>query len=94
MNLNLKRHAGWLVCMLALLGCGEQPKRDSDTPIVKAPALDSPKASPARPAGSKPRDVSLAGFQFSVPANWEEQPPKSQFVLAEFSIPGEGGRRG
>ena len=77
--------------MLALLGCGEQPKRDSDTPIVKAPALDSPKASPARPAGSKPRDVSLAGFQFSVPANWEEQPPKSQFVLAEFSISGEGG---
>ena len=59
--------------------------------MAKAPALDSPKASKPQPTDGKLRDVTVAGVKYSVPADWEEQPRKSDFVLGEFSIPGEGG---
>ena len=89
--MNLKRHAAWLVCGLFLLGCGEGPKPAGDIPVAKAPALEVSKDSKPRSADSKPRDVTIAGVKYSVPADWEEQPRKSDFVLGEFSIPGEGG---
>jgi hypothetical protein len=82
-----------LIVGAAIFGCGEAPK-PADVPIPKAPALDAPVESQTRKNDaprSEPYDATVAGFKFTVPADWQEQPPKSQFVLGEFSIPGEGG---
>ncbi len=89
--MNLKRHAAWLVCGLFLLGCGEGPKPAVDIPVAKAPALEASNESKPRSTDSKPRDVTVAGVKYTVPADWEEQPRKSDYVLGEFSIPGPGG---
>ena len=59
-----------------------------------APELETaakPKPNGSTSPKSEPHAVTVAGFKFMAPADWEEQPPKSQFVLGEFSIPGEGG---
>ena len=89
--MNLKRPVAWLVCGLFLLGCGDGPKPTGDIPVAKAPALEASKESKPRSTDSKPRDVTVAGVKYSVPADWEEQPRKSDYVLGEFSIPGPGG---
>ena len=76
-----------------IFGCSEAPK-PTELPIPKAPALDVPTEPQARKneaTKTEPYDATVAGFKFTVPADWQEQPPKSQFVLGEFSIPGEGG---
>ena len=87
----MKRHVGWIAFGVLLMGCGEQPKPAAEVPIAKAPAVDAPKASKSDAKKTEPYEATVAGFKFTVPADWTEQPPKSQFVLGEFSIPGEGG---
>lgn len=75
---------------LALLaGCTGNPAPEQEVVISKAPAIDAPTAPASRP--TEPYTKSMAGYRFTVPADWEAQPPKSEFVLGEFSIPGEGG---
>ena len=91
--MNFLRKSLCVVCGLGLLGC-EEPQRPRDVPIPKAPALETAGEIPAmkddKPK-TEPYEATVAGFKFTVPADWKEQPPKSQFVLGEFSIPGEGG---
>ena len=89
--MNRKRPVAWLVCGVFLIGCGGGPKPAGEIPVSKAPALDSLKASKPHPTDGKLRDVTVAGVKYSVPADWEEQPRKSDYVLGEFSIPGAGG---
>ena len=71
------------------LGCMEQPKPEADVPIpiAKAVALDIHSST----SETEPHRVSVGGFQFMVPAGWQQQPPKSEFVLGEFTLPGVGG---
>lgn len=42
-------------------------------------------------ARTEPYEVSVGGFKFLVPADWQQQPPQSDVLLGEFTIPGEGG---
>jgi hypothetical protein len=91
--MNLKRNVAWLVCGMVAIGC-EDAQRPRDVPIAKAPALEAVSESPTKKDDkpkTEPYEATVAGFKFTVPADWQEQPPKSQFVLGEFSIPGEGG---
>lgn len=78
---------------LAVIGCTEQPKPAPEVPIPVAKPAESgavPAAS-AAPEKNEPYEASIGGFKFTVPPDWKEQPPKSQFVLGEFAISGEGG---
>jgi len=69
-------------------GCSGGAKPTDEAEIPRAPAIDAP-VKAATP--SEPYTKSVAGYEFTVPADWEAQPPKSEFVLGEFSIPGPGG---
>jgi hypothetical protein len=88
----VRKYAALLVCGMSLLGCSEQPK-PAEVPVSMAPELENANSKSAGSSSKKsePYDVTVAGFRYTVPADWEEQPPKSQFVLGEFAIPGEGG---
>lgn len=89
----MKQYALGLACGLAMLGCDDAPKT-SEVSVPKAPALEAPGDTPTKKESkpkTEPYEATVAGYKFTVPADWEEQPPKSQFVLGEFSIPGEGG---
>lgn len=82
-----------LVVGLAVFGCTEQPKPAPEVPVPMAKSFDVeivPGASRSS-AKTEPYEASVGGFKFMVPADWQEQPPKSQFVLGEFSLTGEGG---
>jgi len=82
-----------LVVGLAVLGCMEQPKPAPEVPVPVAKASDVeivPGVS-SSVAKTEPYEASVGGFKFMVPADWQEQPPKSQFVLGEFALTGEGG---
>ena len=82
-----------LVVGLAVFGCTEQPKPAPEVPVPVAKAFDVeivPGASPST-ARTEPYEASVGGFKFTVPADWQEQPPKSDVLLGEFTIPGEGG---
>ncbi len=82
-----------VVSGLAVLGCIEQPKPAPEVPVPVAKAIDVeivPGASPSS-ARTEPYEASVGGFKFTVPADWQEQPPKSVELLGEFSLPGEGG---
>lgn len=91
---------------LVLAGCGESSPDTASTSQKSVPQASQttkepePKAAggpdnkgdaSAESAKQKPREVSVAGFKFMVPGDWEEQAPRSQFIMGEFSIPGEGG---
>jgi len=78
---------------MLLLGCGSQTPI-AEPPVTKAPALDAggdTKVAKGTNPKAGPYEASVGGFKFMVPADWEEQPPKSEFVLGEFSIPGATG---
>lgn len=77
----------------AIVGCTEPPKPAPEVPVPVAKSLGVeivPGASSSQ-AKTEPYEATVGGFQFMVPAGWQEQPPKSQFVLGEFSLTGEGG---
>lgn len=83
-----------LVVGLVILGCTEQPKPAPEVPVPVAKGFDVeivPGASPSLSTKTEPYEATVGGFKFTVPADWQEQPPKSQFVLGEFSLTGEGG---
>ena len=89
----MKSQFVWLLCGLALLGCSGEPKPAAEipVPVAKAETPEPVTETTADGEKSEPYEASVGGFNFRVPADWKEQPPKSQFVLGEFSIPGEGG---
>lgn len=76
-----------------VIGCIEQPKPAPEVPVPVAKAVDVEIVPGASSSSAKtdPYEATVGGFKFTVPADWQEQPPKSQFVLGEFSLTGEGG---
>ena len=82
-----------LVVGLTVLGCTEQPQPAPEVPIPMAKSFEVeivPGAS-ASSAKTEPYEASVGGFKFTVPADWQKQPPKSDVLLGEFSLTGEGG---
>lgn len=80
------------VLILVLIpGCAEEPKPAPEVPIPMAKASDVEIVPGVSGAKDEPYEATVGGFKFTVPVGWTEQPPKSQFVLGEFSLPGEGG---
>lgn len=81
-----------LMCFVCA-GCTERPQAVPEVPMPIAKPLES-ESNPAAAAGvakTEPYEASVGGFKFIVPVGWQEQPPKSEFVLGEFSLPGTGG---
>lgn len=81
-----------LMCFVCV-GCTERPQAVPEVPVPVAKPLASD-ANPAAAAGeakTEPYEASVGGFKFIVPVGWQEQPPKSEFILGEFSLPGTGG---
>jgi hypothetical protein len=83
-----------LVIGLTAIGCTEQPKPAPEVPVPVAKSFDVKivPGTSSSPAKTEPYEATVGGFKFMVPADWQEQPAKSQFVLGEFSLTGEGGR--
>ena len=78
---------------LHLAGCSERPQPAPEVPVPVAKPITS-EATETKPTGeakTEPSEASVGGFKFMVPVGWQEQPPKSQFVLGEFSLPGADG---
>ena len=88
-----KRNRPLLFVGLAVLGCTEQPKPspEAPVPVAKAFGVEIVPGASSSQAKTEPYEASVGGFKFMVPADWKEQPPKSQFVLGEFLLTGEGG---
>lgn len=82
-----------IVVGLAVIGCTEQPKPAPEVPVpvAKSPDVEIVPGASSSSSRTEPYEASVGGFKFMVPADWQEQPPKSQFVLGEFSLTGEGG---
>lgn len=81
---------GPVVCVMGLMGCSEQPS-PVVAPVSKAPAIDSKPEVTTDTIKTAPYEATVGGVKFTVPAAWEQKPPKSEFVLGEFSVPGEAG---
>ncbi len=83
---------------LALMGfacvsCTERPQAAPEVPVPVAKAIvsEATSATATGEAKTEPYEASVGGFKFMVPVGWQEQPPKSEFVLGEFSLPGSAG---
>jgi len=78
-----------------LTGCDDQRKQDADLPIPVAKAVSDETTKPSQVENDgKENDsveVEVGGFKFMVPAGWEEKPRKTDFILSEFSAPGDEG---
>jgi hypothetical protein len=94
------RHSfiGWPAIGAAfLVGCAANKPETSEPPFATAKGPESAARSSAEKsaeddgesAGVKERNFNGAVFQ--VPTAWEDVPPKSGFLIAEFRIPGPGG---
>ena len=77
----------------AVVGCTEQPKPAPEVPVPVAKSLgvEIVPGAPGSSARTEPYEATVGGFKFIVPADWQEQPPKHEYVMGEFSLPGEGG---
>lgn len=87
------KHIPWILGSLVLAGCAEQTK-PAEVKVAKAPSVEAETTAKAtaRPVDeSGLREAKVGGFVFKVPADWEEKPPKNEFLLGEFTIPGEAG---
>lgn len=76
---------------LLLVGCSEQPKPAAEIPVAKAPPIDAPSDKTSNEKKTEPYEATVGGVKFLVPADWVQEPAKSEFVLGEFSIPGAEG---
>ncbi len=78
---------------LAVVGCTEQPKAAPEVPVpmAKAIGVEIVPGAPGSSARTEPYEASVGGFKFTVPADWQQQQPKSDVLLGEFTIPGEAG---
>jgi hypothetical protein len=78
---------------IVLIGCSETPRPVAEVPVPVAKAIpaDGTEDLESDSKKTEPYETSVGGFRVMVPADWKEQPPKSQYVLGEFSIPGDGG---
>jgi hypothetical protein len=77
-----------IVMCVCFVGCGESYRpAKRETPASSAPAANS--SSPATSAVSESTGgvVEVGGLELTAPESWVRQPPRSQFVTAEFSLP-------
>lgn len=91
----MKHYGVLLVGGLVLVGCSDAAKPVVEPPVTKAPAIEpaggTSSTSTDAPKKTEPYEATVGGVKFQVPADWEEKAAQNQFVLGEFSIPGEGG---
>jgi hypothetical protein len=80
-----------------LAGCEPRKTETTEPPIATAKGLETT-ASPLSTTSSDVEGKSAAvkernfnGAVFQVPAAWEDVPPKSTFITAEFRVKGSGG---
>ncbi len=70
------------------VGCGESyrpAKRESPAPST--PTSDSNATASTAEAESAGGLVEVGGLELTAPESWVRQPPRSQFVTAEFTLP-------
>ena len=85
------------VIATAFLGCDDAGTTQTEIPLATAKSLDAKadasdsgeKSTAGGDAATKERNFD--GAIFRVPVKWEEMPRKSEFITAEFQVPGSGG---
>jgi hypothetical protein len=81
------------VGLVALSGCrGSESPSEREAPVPVARPLPSADAGAA--VGNvltKPTEKRFEGITLTIPAGWEERPLASEFVQAEYQVPGDGG---
>jgi len=82
--------------ILALFGCDDASSSLPEPPVPTAKSLAAPQANagPNSSAGDDAGGVAERNFNgaiFQTPTVWEEVPKKSDFVIAEFQVPGQDG---
>ena len=73
---------------VCFVGCGESyrpAKRETSPPST--PTSDSNPSAAAAEAESAGGLVEVGGLELAAPESWVRQPPRSQFVTAEFTLP-------
>lgn len=82
---------------LMLSGCDKSSTSESVPQMRTAKSLDAPVLPSSDPNSAAPVDPSKTternfdGAIFQVPGGWIEQPKKSEYIKAEFDVPGPGG---
>ncbi len=92
-----RRKSGRAVCSLllgglAMTGCNESTAtREPPLPVAKSLEAEKPAASSAAATSTGTVERNFSGAIFQVPVAWREAPSKSDFIIAEFTVPGSAG---
>lgn len=80
------------LCAVVSVGC-DSPAVPVEEVIPKAKSLEgSADGKPsAEESSDQPKETVVGGYQFTIPAGWTSKPLASDVLLAEYSVPGEGG---
>ena len=88
-----------VIGVLFLSGCGDSPRverKPLTEPITESPKAAMPVEPPTAPEGmhemAAPADVSsnevnLGKYVLTAPKSWTRKPPKSEMIMAEFTVP-------
>lgn len=85
---------GCLMGLCLFAGCENASSSKTEPPMKTAKSQEIPTADGARSDSEQNADPSATternfdGAVFQVPGIWEEKPAKSEFIKAEFSVPG------
>jgi hypothetical protein len=91
----VKRLVATMFAALLVAGCDVAgPPNSEPPPTLTAKPLHAPKGKPGTggdkgATGTTERNFNGAVFQ--IPGDWEEVPKQSEFIAAEFQVPGPGG---
>lgn len=79
-----------VVVALAAIACGCKPAAPSAPAEPPVPVAASQEAPPPKDATGA-REKRFEGLTLTIPADWTEQAPASEFIQAEYTLTGPGG---
>lgn len=87
------RFAGIVLLAAGISGCDDSSASKETPPLPTARSLDAPVnvKPPGNGDSATVKERNFNGAVFQVPADWEESPTQSTFVIAEFQVPGADG---
>ncbi len=82
---------GLLAGFTCLAGCRHRGGEATEPPVPVAPSIDADSDSSGSQVLAEPTEKQFPGIRLTIPAGWEERPLASEFIQAEYSVPGDDG---